>query len=254
MENTVKQRLIRFLKYKGLSQKKFETALGFANGYVNNISRSIGGDKIKVIEEHYPELNTRWVLFGEGEMLNSSDLSPKLVQDKKIYSTNRHGVRFYIQEDGELLMQVPVVPFDALGSMADDYTDLVASREEGQTKMFPVDAVHHGKYFAFVVDNDSMDNGTRDSFQKGDTVLVRELDRQDWKPSFHLNKWRFWVICFGNNIRIKEIVSQDMEAGTITCHSLNPSPEYTDFSLSLDNVSRIFNVIQVLPKPRTFQF
>jgi len=252
MEQSVKQRLIQYLKYKGIGQNKFEKIAGISNGYIANLKSSPGALHLTKIFLAAPELNRVWLLTGEGDMLNGSDVSPKVEQEARPYTTNSHGVKFHERQDGQLLMEVPVVQFDALGSMADDYTDLVASREEGQTMAWEVDGVHHGKYFAFVVDNDSMDDGSRESFQKGDTVLVRELDRQDWLPSLHINKWRFWVVCFGNNIRIKEIVAQNAEAGTITCHSLNPSPEYTDFTLHLDSVSRLFNVVQVQPRKRVY--
>lgn len=46
MEETVKQRLISFIKYKGLNVKRFETLIGVSNGFVNNISRSIGAEKL----------------------------------------------------------------------------------------------------------------------------------------------------------------------------------------------------------------
>lgn len=252
MELTVKERLIHFLKYKRLSQKKFEETVGLSNGYVNNIRRSITEDKLQKIVLRFPDLNKSWLLFGEGEMISGSDLSPVVEQEVRPYTTNGNGVKFFEQESGQLIMQAPVVQFDALGSMADDYAELVASRDEGEISSWEVDSVHQGKYFSFVVENDSMDDGSRDSFQKGDMVLVRELDRQDWQPHLYINKWRFWVVCFGNCIRIKEIVAQDEEAGTITLHSLNPSPEYTDFTLRLDEISRLFNVIQLQPKKRVF--
>ena len=252
MEQSVKERLMQFYMHKGLTKSRFEKMCGLSNGYIDKLKHAPSGNKLVNIYLKFPELNRVWLLTGEGDMLNGSDVSPKVEQEARPYTTNSHGVKFHERQDGQLLMEVPVVQFDALGSMADDYTDLVASREEGQTMAWEVDGVHHGKYFAFVVDNDSMDDGSRESFQKGDTVLVRELDRQDWLPSLHINKWRFWVVCFGNNIRIKEIVSQDAEAGTITLHSLNPSPEYTDFTLHLDNVSRLFNVVQVQPRKRVY--
>lgn len=37
--NRVKDRLLEFLQYNGLSQSKFEKKCGLANGYVNNIRR-----------------------------------------------------------------------------------------------------------------------------------------------------------------------------------------------------------------------
>ena len=41
----MKQRLIDFIKYKGLSQRKFERQIDVSNGFVNNISKGIGAVK-----------------------------------------------------------------------------------------------------------------------------------------------------------------------------------------------------------------
>ena len=117
--------------------------------------------------------------------------------------------------------------------------------------LFIVDTVHHGMYVAFKVEGDSMDDGTRDSFESGDIVLVRELARDKWLPRLHFRDWPYWVIVFGNNVRIKQIIDQD-DAGNITLHSLNPSPEYTDFKLNLDEIFRLFNVIQKVPRKITY--
>lgn len=115
-----------------------------------------------------------------------------------------------------------------------------------------MEEVHHGRYIAFRVKGDSMDNGTRRSFEDGDILLCRELDRDDWMPRLHIDRWRFWVVCWGNNVRLKEIVSQDSETGSITLHSLNPSPEYTDFTLTLDEIHHLYYVIQKKPKKQNF--
>lgn len=72
MEETVKQRLISFIKYKGLNVKRFETLIGVSNGFVNNISRSIGAEKLYNISNEFPDLNTAWLLTGEGQMLNAT--------------------------------------------------------------------------------------------------------------------------------------------------------------------------------------
>ena len=69
METTVKERLVKFLKYKGLSQKKFEETVGLANGYVNNIRRSVTSEKLQQIVRCFPDLNKVWLLTGEGEMI-----------------------------------------------------------------------------------------------------------------------------------------------------------------------------------------
>lgn len=72
METTIKQRLIEFIKYKELSQAKFEKRIGASNGFVNNIVRGIGADKLQSIINEFPELNTEWLLYNKGEMLREN--------------------------------------------------------------------------------------------------------------------------------------------------------------------------------------
>lgn len=72
MGTTVKERLIQYINHKGLSKNKFETICGFGSRYVSNISVSIPPDKIKIISLNFPDLNTGWLLTGEGEMLREN--------------------------------------------------------------------------------------------------------------------------------------------------------------------------------------
>lgn len=75
-QTTVKQRLIAFIKYKGLSQARFEKSVGVSNGFVNNISKGIGADKLQRILSIYPEINQDWLIVGTGSMLNSFSTQP----------------------------------------------------------------------------------------------------------------------------------------------------------------------------------
>lgn len=73
-QNSVKNRLLQFLEYKNLSQKRFEEICGLSNGYVNNIRKSIKLDTFNgKIEPNFPELNRNWLLLGDGEMLIEED-------------------------------------------------------------------------------------------------------------------------------------------------------------------------------------
>ncbi|WP_287644328.1 helix-turn-helix transcriptional regulator [Bacteroides sp.] len=69
---TVKERLIDFIKYKGLSQSRFESQVGLSNGYVNNIRKSISPEKLQSITLIFPELNTEWLLTGRGEKVKET--------------------------------------------------------------------------------------------------------------------------------------------------------------------------------------
>lgn len=69
---TIKERLILYIKHLGIGQKKFEIKCGLSNGYINNIRKTIMPDKLQKISLHNPDLNTGWLMTGEGEMLKSN--------------------------------------------------------------------------------------------------------------------------------------------------------------------------------------
>lgn len=73
MESAITKRIKEFISYKDMRISLFERNCGLANGYVNQIKRSIGDEKLKVISEKYPELNITWMLTGVGEMLNTKE-------------------------------------------------------------------------------------------------------------------------------------------------------------------------------------
>lgn len=73
MESTVKERLVSFLKYKKISQSKFEGRINAGNGFVNNISKGIGAEKLQRIICEFPELNTGWLIDGIGDMLKKNE-------------------------------------------------------------------------------------------------------------------------------------------------------------------------------------
>ena len=66
---SVKERLIQFIKYEGIPVRRFEARTGLSFGYVNAIRVSIQPDKVSSIAREFPNLNTGWLLTGEGEML-----------------------------------------------------------------------------------------------------------------------------------------------------------------------------------------
>lgn len=66
---TIKDRIIQYIDYKGLSKRGFSDSIGRSNSYVNNIVSTISADVINSIKEKYPELNIHWLLTGEESML-----------------------------------------------------------------------------------------------------------------------------------------------------------------------------------------
>lgn len=75
MQQTVKERLMLFIKDKGLSQKRFEIAANLSNGYLNSLRHSPSSSKLQSILGAYPELNKTWLLTGDGDMYNIEESS-----------------------------------------------------------------------------------------------------------------------------------------------------------------------------------
>lgn len=78
MEISIKQRLITFIKSRGLSIRKFESTVGLSNGYINQLRHAPSNDKLSMILDKFPEINKVWLMTGEGEMLK-----PSVVQNNK---------------------------------------------------------------------------------------------------------------------------------------------------------------------------
>ena len=68
----LKSRLIEFIDYKGLSVQSFELQCGLSNGAVSKMGNNTRRSTIDKISKSYPELNTNWLLTGEGGMLLDS--------------------------------------------------------------------------------------------------------------------------------------------------------------------------------------
>lgn len=73
MEDTVKGRLMAYLNKKKISFSEFGRQLGVSSAYVHSMKRSIPPEKVKMIQELYPDLNTNWLIYGDGEMLITAD-------------------------------------------------------------------------------------------------------------------------------------------------------------------------------------
>lgn len=89
----VKERLIDFLNYKGISKSEFGRIIGVSSAFVTSMRKSIQPDKVESIANSFPDLNINWLMTGEGEMLKatkgsgSSDSSADLSSLKQTIQT-----------------------------------------------------------------------------------------------------------------------------------------------------------------------
>ena len=172
-------------------------------------------------------------------------------EEMEFVTESNTGARFY-KKGGKLFMTVRHVPYAAFGQFANDSDRLDPVNDEWEEETYEVDRVARGHYLSFEVKGDSMDTGSRESFEAGDRVLVRELEREHWRDRIRFNDHPYWVVVFGSSVLIKQMVAQDMRTCTLTFHSLNPSPEYADFTISENDIRALYYVIRKKPRQRSF--
>lgn len=66
-------RIYKYLEYKGITAKEMETRASLSNGAVSKMGNGTRRSTIDKLSNAFPDLNTVWLLTGEGDMLTSRD-------------------------------------------------------------------------------------------------------------------------------------------------------------------------------------
>lgn len=290
---TENQRLKILMKELKLNtQKALADALSIKQGSLSDILREKPGlgvsDSIKYKLENLYRINIKWLETGEGNIfieenstpsgenfLDKYTLSSPLVnyEEKKDTTTgynipksnaitlgeiihNEDESPYIDLHNGNFLMVVPKIPIRASAGYRENYQDDNYVNTQFTKHYFTVPGNHYrGKYFAFVIEGDSMENYTseemaKDSIPDGSTATGREIGRQHWKNKFHLKSFQDYIIVHRDAIFAKRITHHDTESGIITCSSLNPDKaRHPDFDIELDECLQILNIVDV-SKPR----
>ena len=70
---TEKEKIRKYLDYKGISKNKFYLATGLSMGFLDS-GKSLGVDKLKIIISIYPDLSLDWLILDRGQM--TRELAP----------------------------------------------------------------------------------------------------------------------------------------------------------------------------------
>lgn len=211
---TVKERLTQFAKLKERSVRAFEIKAGLTVGYVNAIRVSIQPDKVQSIASHYPDLNTGWLLTGEGEMLKSDKSQkpeitpvPERVNDDAVYL-------------------VPLIPVSAQGGTLNDFTMSVKAFD-CERIVSPI----KGTDFAMIVAGDSM----TPEYPSGTRVFIKRINEHafiDWG--------KVYVLDTCNGSVIKRVFPSE-QSDKVKCVSINP--EYPPFEVSFTDIFGVYRVM-----------
>lgn len=76
----LKERILQFIEYKGLTVQQFEKNVGLSNAAVSKMGDNTRSTTLDKISNMYPDLSRTWLLTGVGEMLKSASSSVNVMQ------------------------------------------------------------------------------------------------------------------------------------------------------------------------------
>lgn len=74
---TIKERIERYISFKGISRLKFENESELTPNSLSNCKNAPNGNALAKIIKNNPELSPDWLLLGQGKMLRSNDSTEK---------------------------------------------------------------------------------------------------------------------------------------------------------------------------------
>lgn len=81
LTNTLKDRVIFFLKKSEISFSDFSRMAGVSAAYIPSLKQNIGIEKLKILKKINPDLSLDWLLLGKGEMLSNYETLKKLEKE-----------------------------------------------------------------------------------------------------------------------------------------------------------------------------
>lgn len=255
--NTISERIKFFAKTRGYTIKDMaeKMEVPYNNLRVAMQRQSLKNEYIEKLVDTFG-ISRNWIVTGEGEMeiemydgyTVDEDVNILRVQEPYVMDVfeNKNSNKFMKMPNGQYFMTMPMADFHIQAGFLDQYQDLLALSEMPRHGIV-VDKPVKGRYVAFRVKGDSMDDGTSNAIQHDSIVATRELQRHLWTSKIRFNNFPYWVIytSASRTPLLKEITDHNIETGVITCHSLNDGPGYADFDLNLDDVQALFYVIRV---------
>lgn len=97
MEQTVKDRLLYYLKTKRIRPAEFNRTFGVSRAYISSMRKAPGNEMLERISVEYPDLDLEWLMTGEGSMIKPISNVYKVQETDSSYQPS-NGVPFFDTE------------------------------------------------------------------------------------------------------------------------------------------------------------
>ena len=210
-----KERLEIFCDEMGISPLFFLTKCKFYGKSLKRLPNDPSKNLLKSIASTYPILNLEWLKTGNGNMLN-----------EEIISLSAKNVSL-----------IPLVPHMAYAGYLNGFAD---NAYMSALPTIPIIKEDKGKFVAFEVNGDSMDDGSFRAYQDGD-IIICKLIPIDLINNGDINLiGKELVLVHKEGILVKQVTSIDLAKAFISLHSYNPI--YKDLTLGLEDVMQVFTI------------
>lgn len=216
----IKDRLTKFLEYKGYGQLKFENTAGLGRGFVNKVGFNINAKSLEKIAKAYPELNIDWLRSGHGAMLNYGE------SEETLYTPKEEHIQTTESED--TAKWVLLLPVSAQGGSLNDF--VVSVKESDCEKVVsPI----RGVDFAMTVSGDSMSP----EYPNGSRIFIKKINERAF-----IEWGKVYVLDTCNGTVIKILVPAEKE-GYVKCVSINQDPIFAPFEVAFEDIYGVYKVL-----------
>lgn len=221
---------------KNISQTDLANALGLslrtiqlyekqnANIPIKNLTKIADYFEMGIDQLYAKEVNESDAKYGKSN-----------VESKKGHSIRK-------MAPGKYLLTIPLV----MAKEQIDYCNHIENQEFINNLVrisFMIEQVSIARYMAFEISNNSMHNGLVNGIPQMSIVLGKQVSKREMIKKINTEN-TYWVIVYEGTIMCKKITAYNKKANTITCHSLNDSPEYPDFEVPLGEVKEFFEILK----------
>ena len=179
-------------------------------------TKKISSQLANAIVSAYPQINLTWILTGEGEMLNTSQINNS--NEKKEF-----------QNAGYITY---LLPMSAMGGSLTGFGAPGVMLQNCEAIVSPIENVD----FAITVYGESM----APEYPSGSRILIKKFS-----PDIFIEWGKVYVLDTPNGVIVKEVQDSDKE-GYITCHSINPDPKFKPFDIPMNEVYGMYRVLMCM--------
>lgn len=179
----MKERLMEFIKVKDISNRKFLLKCGLSGTYISTLTGNPSGDTLKKIEAAYPDLNTDWLLTGEGEMLKvpATVTVYNPTQEERQEAAEGIDISFYPAEVVEEIKEE--IREEVIEEIREEIKEEI--KQEGAITVIPVEVANQVDIDIqkYIEENESELKKLTPSDLTGDVDGVEEIRRDSMSPA-----------------------------------------------------------------------